>query len=90
MTSDQRTSGSGGGYIEQHHLLQEGIDYDPAVDGATPSWMVRGTYIRTSRGSGGDGGYSYQTTSGHGAQHAQLSITSTLLAPQRGLRTRRL
>ena len=32
--SDQRTSGSGGGYIEQRHLPQEGIDYDPVVDGA--------------------------------------------------------
>ncbi len=55
MTSDQRTSGSGRGYIEQCHLLQEGIDYDPVV--------VRGTYARTSRDSGGDGGYAYQTTS---------------------------
>ena len=37
MTSDQRTSGSGWGYIEQRHLPQEGMDYDP-------SWMVRETY----------------------------------------------
>ena len=72
MTSDQRTSGSGGGYIEQRHLPQEGMNYDPVVDGA-----------RNLR----DGSYAYQTTSGHGAQHAQLSITSTLLAPRLGLRT---
>ena len=25
MTSDQRTSGSGGGYIKQRHLPQEGM-----------------------------------------------------------------
>ncbi len=34
MTSDQRPSGSGGGYIEQRHLPQEGMDYDPVVDGS--------------------------------------------------------
>ena len=34
MTSDQRTSGSGGDYIEQRHLPQEGMDYDPVVDRA--------------------------------------------------------
>ena len=62
MTSDQRTSGSGGGYIEQRHLTGE-------------------------CGDGSYAAYAYQTTSGHGAQHAQLSITSTLLAPRLGLRT---
>ena len=51
MTSDQRTSGSGGGYIEQRHLHQEGMDHDPV------------------------------------GRQAQLSITSTLLAPRLGLRT---
>ena len=34
MTSDQRTSGSGGGYIEQRHLPQEWMDYDPVVNRA--------------------------------------------------------
>ena len=34
MTSDQRTSGSGGGYIKQRHLPQEEMDYDPVVDRA--------------------------------------------------------
>ena len=87
MTSDQRTSGSGGGYIEQRHLPQGRLR---RVWTTTPSWIVRGTYARASCGSGGDDGYAYQTTCGHGAQHAQLSITSTLLAPRRGLRTRRL
>ncbi len=32
MTSDQRTSGSGGGYMEQRRLTQKGMDYDPVVD----------------------------------------------------------
>ena len=47
MTSDQRTSGSGWGYIEQSHLLQEEMDYDPVVDRARNlhqdiSWLRRG------------------------------------------------
>ncbi len=50
MTSDQRTSGSGGGYIKQRHLLQEGMDYDPVVDGARNlrqylSWLMWGWWI---------------------------------------------
>ena len=100
MTSDQRTSGSGGDYIKQRHSPQEGMDYDPFMDGARKSTRLPWA----SRGSGG-GGYVYQMTSGHGAKQVQSShvspeegcynmsgptITSTLLAPRLGPRTRRL
>ncbi len=77
MTSDQRPSGSGRGYIEQRHLPQEGMDYDPVVD--------RARNLRPLVAQ--EGSYAYQTSSGHGTQHAQLSITSTLLAPRLGLWT---
>ena len=68
MTSEQRTSGSGGDYINQRHSSQEGMDYDP---GARKSTRL----LWASRGSGG-GGYAYQTTSGHGAKHVQSSHVS--------------
>ena len=71
MTSEQRTSRSGGGYIKQRHSSQEGVDYDPFMDGVeiykTPlghSWLRRGR------------SYVYQTTSGHGAKHVQSSHVS--------------
>ena len=77
MTSEQRTSGSGGGYIKQRHSSQEGVDYaswmawNPFMDGVeiykTPlghSWLRRGR------------SYVYQTTSGHGAKHVQSSHVS--------------
>ena len=71
MTSEQRTSGSGGGYIKQRHSSQEGVDYGPFMDGVeiykTPlghSWLRRGR------------SYVYQTTSGHGAKHVQSSRVS--------------
>jgi len=34
VTSEQRTSGSGGGYIKQRHSSQEVMDHDPFMDGA--------------------------------------------------------
>ena len=72
MTSDERTSGSGGGYIRQRHSSQEGMAYDPFMDVAriyakTPLglwWLRRG------------GGYAYQTTSSNGAKHVQSSNIS--------------
>ena len=49
VTSDQRTSGSGGDYIKQRHSSQEGMDYDPFMDGARKSTRL----LWASRGSGG-------------------------------------
>ena len=51
MTSDQRTSASGGDYIKQRHSSQEGMDYDPFMDDARKSTR----FLWASRGLGGGG-----------------------------------
>ena len=104
VTSDQRTSGSGGDYIKQRHSSQEGMDYDPFMDGARKSTRL----LWASRGSGGGGAmpirrqvdmepstFSRATSALRRGVTICLvrsgpTITSTLLAPRLGLRTRRL
>ena len=105
MKGDYSTFGSGGGYIKQHHSSQEGVDYNSFMDGARKLRQDSSGPFVAQEGMGAlptrrqaamePSTFSRATSALRRGVTICLgrsgpTITSTLLAPRRGLRTRRL